>query len=119
YDTDRSVRSVGLGRRFHRQDAMVGPTITGLIDLRDPDADRRKALIVEEGAIPGALASMLPIAMYAASRGSPSRRKASAAKRLRELADLSLGSYRGPLDRTLTYLIISTDHSAAPILLQI
>src|SRR5207248_10110845 len=34
YDTDRSVRSVGLGRRVPRSTRAVGPTITGLIDLR-------------------------------------------------------------------------------------
>jgi cholesterol oxidase len=118
YDTDRSVSSVGLGRRFRRRDAVVGPTITGLIDLRDPDADLRKALIIEEGAIPGALASILPIAMYGASYGNPNLRKAPAVRRLRDLADISLGSYRGPLDRTLTYLIMSTDDSGGKIVLE-
>jgi len=118
YDTDRPVRGVGLARRVPLPDTTVGPTITGLIDLRDPDADPKKALIIEEGAIPGALASILPIAMYAASYGNPSRRKESAASHIRELAELLLGSYRGPIDRTLTYLIMSTDDSGGRIVLE-
>ena len=117
YNTDRSVRGVGLGRRTPKTNTTVGPTIAGLIDLRDQHADLSKALIIEDGAIPGALASVLPAAMYAASFGSPSRKNGSAAKRLRELATISLGAYHGPVDRTLTYLIMSTDDSGGKIVL--
>jgi cholesterol oxidase len=117
YDTDRSVRGVGLGRRTPTTRRAVGPTIVGLIDLRDGQPDLKEALIIEDGAIPGALASVLPTAMYAASFGSPNRKNGSRARRLRELASISLGSYRGPVDRTLTYLIMSTDDSAGRIVL--
>jgi cholesterol oxidase len=117
YDSKRSVRGVGLGRRTPRTDTTVGPTIAGLIDLRDQHADMSQALIIEDGAIPGALASILPAAMYGASFGSPSRKNGSAAKRLRGLASISLGAYRGPVDRTLTYLIMSTDNSGGRIVL--
>ena len=34
-DADRPVRGVGLGRRIPRKGSLVGPTITGLIDLRE------------------------------------------------------------------------------------
>jgi cholesterol oxidase len=118
YDTDRSVRGVGLGKRTPRTDTTVGPTIAGLIDLRNEHADLTKALIIEDGAIPGALASVLPAAMYAASFGRPNRKNGSAARRLRELALISLGAYRGPVDRTLTYLIMSTDNSGGRIVLE-
>src|SRR5262245_7253899 len=46
YDTDRPVRGVGLARRVLPHHTAVGPTITGLIDLRGPDADMKKALII-------------------------------------------------------------------------
>src|SRR6201999_2632953 len=71
YDTDASVRDVGLGDRVTRADTLVGPAIAGLIDLRTQDgskeagkedAGKEDSLIIEEGSIPGALAAILPIA---------------------------------------------------------
>jgi cholesterol oxidase len=118
YDTERSVRGVGLGGRIPRKGSLVGPTITGLIDLRDRGTDPRKALIIEESVIPGALTAMLPVAMYGAAYRNPRRGEVPTARRLRELAGISLGSYRGPIDRTLTYLIMSTDDSGGKIVLE-
>jgi cholesterol oxidase len=121
YDTDRSIRGVGLGRRVPRKNTAVGPTITSMIDLRDTHVDVRKALIIEDGAIPGALAAMLPAAMYTASYGRSAKdagEDAPTARRMREFAEIPLGSYRGPVDHTLTYLIMSTDDSGGEIVLQ-
>jgi cholesterol oxidase len=118
YDTDRPVQGVGLGRRVPGNGTVVGPAITGLIDLRHPGADPGDALIIQEGAIPGALAAMLPVAMYAASLENPGKVQLPQARRLRQLAGIPLGSYRGPIDRTLTYLITSTDDSGGRIVLK-
>ncbi|HEY6787718.1 MAG TPA: GMC oxidoreductase [Trebonia sp.] len=118
YDTDRPVRGVGFGRRVPGNGTVVGPAITGLIDLRHPGANPRDALIIEDGAIPGALAAMLPAVMYAASLEYPGEVQLPKARRLRQLAGIPLGSYRGPIDRTLTYLIMSTDDSGGRIILK-
>lgn len=118
YDTDASVRDVGLGGRIAREDTLVGPAIAGLIDLRGPAVDKKDALIIEEGSIPGALAAMLPIAMSAASYENLDEQTVSVARRLRELAEIPLSSYRGPVDRTLTYLVMSTDDSGGRIVLE-
>jgi cholesterol oxidase len=128
YDTDASVRGVGLGGRVPREDTLVGPAIAGLIDLRDPDkkvdrkvdkkVDKKDALIIEEGSIPGALAALLPIAMNAASHEGLDDKTASVARQLREIAEIPLGSYRGPVDRTLTYLVMSTDDSGGQIVFE-
>jgi cholesterol oxidase len=127
YDTDASVRDVGLGDRVTRADTLVGPAIAGLIDLRaqdgskeagKEDAGKEDSLIIEEGSIPGALAAILPIAMNAASYANLDERTVSVARRLCELAELPLGSYRGPIDRTLTYLVMSTDDSGGRIVLE-
>ena len=101
-----------------RRHTAVGPTITGMIDLREEQPDRSKALIIEDGAIPGALAAILPAALYAASFGSPGGHGASRARRLREFARIPLGSYHGPVDRTLTYLVMSTDDSGGRLALE-
>jgi cholesterol oxidase len=114
YDCDESVRGVGLGDRVPDQGNAVGPSITGLIDLRGPDTDLANALIIEDGAIPGALASVIPLMLCAASDGVP----AEGARRLRELAGIPFGSYRGPVGRTLTYLVMSTDNSGGQIAME-
>jgi cholesterol oxidase len=118
YDTDSPVQGVGLGRRRPADDTVVGPAIAGLIDLRHPGASRQDALIIQEGAIPGALAAMLPVAMYATSRENPGGGPLPQARRLRQFAGIPLGSYRGSIDRTLTYLITGTDDSGGRILLE-
>jgi cholesterol oxidase len=117
YDTDAPVRDVGLGDRVPQQDTAVGPTITGLIDLRGPDTAKGDALIIEEGSIPGALAAVLPIAMNVASFESLDDETVSVAARLRELAGIPLGARHGAVDRTLTYLVMSTDDSGGQIVL--
>ena len=114
YDTDQPVRDVGLGDRVPRADTAVGPTITGLIDLRDPDTGLDDALIIEDGAIPGALASVIPLVLSAASGGVPE----GAAKRLQGLAGIPFGSHRGPVGRTLTYLVMSTDDAGGRIAME-
>jgi cholesterol oxidase len=118
YDTDASERDIGLGGRIPREDTVVGPAIAGLIDLRGPDTDKKDALIIEEGSIPGALAAILPIAMDAASHENLDEKTVSVARQLRELAQIPLGSYRGPADRTLTYLVMSTDDSGGQVVLE-
>src|SRR3984957_4019151 len=109
YDTDQSVRGVGLGEDVPRADTAVGPAITGLIDLRGPDPDN--SLIIEDGSIPGALASVIPLALCAAAEGVPE----DAAMRLRELAGIPFGSHHGPVGRTLTYLVMSNDDGGGRI----
>jgi cholesterol oxidase len=117
YDTDQPIHGVGLGRRAPSTGAKVGPTITGMIDLRHSHEDPQRALIIEDGAIPSALAPIAPIVMYAAAR-RPGGVKAAAAWGLRELVKVPLGPYHGPIDHTLTYLVMSTDDSGGKIVLK-
>jgi cholesterol oxidase len=124
YDTEDSVRGVGLGKRVPREQTLVGPAITGLIDLRsgggdgggggDGEAAAPNPLIIEDGAIPGALAAVVPLMLSAASNGIPE----PATRRLRELAGIPFGSYRGPAGRTLTYLVMSTDDAGGRLVME-
>jgi len=114
YDTDEPVLDVGLADRVPRADTAVGPTIMGLIDLRGPDTGLDDALIIEDGAIPGALAAVIPLVLGASSDSVPE----AAARRLRELAGIAFGSRRGPVGRTLTYLVMSTDDSGGQITME-
>ena len=73
YDAAVPVRGIGTGRRPSTPETSVGPCITGMVDLT---ADRSRALLVEEGAIPGALRPLMPAAFAVASEagggGGPS-----------------------------------------------
>jgi cholesterol oxidase len=114
YDTDRPVAGTGLGKRIPREETAVGPSIAGLIDLRGADPGVDSALIIEDGGIPGALASVMPLVLGAASEGVPE----DGTRRLRELAGIPFGSHRGPVGRTLTYLVMSTDDAGGRIVME-
>src|SRR6202167_1059638 len=114
YDTDEPVDDVGLGHRVPRADTAIGPTITGLIDLRGPDTGLKDALIIEDGAIPGALAAAIPLVLSAASDGVHE----DATRRLRELAGIPFGPHRRAAGRTLAYLVMSNDDSGGRIAME-
>lgn len=122
YDVDQPVHGVGLGRRPPPPaESAVGPTITGTIDLRDrrrPDA----GLLIEDGAMPGPVGSLLPTAFAAAAPfiGAPANRSAldSLQRRVREPVGVLQGPYRGPLDRTFAYLVMSEDDDEGRLLLR-
>jgi len=118
YDTDQPVRGVGSGRRRPGNGTVTGPAITGSIDLRNPGVNPGDELIIQEGAIPGALAAILPAVRHVVSRYNPAEVRLPWARRLRQLAGIPLGLYRGAIDRTLTYLVMSTDDSGGRIVLK-
>ncbi|MGH4008971.1 MAG: alpha/beta fold hydrolase [Pseudonocardiaceae bacterium] len=112
YNSDREVNGIGWGHRNNGTVGPVGPCITGVIDDRDqPDVEQ--GMVIEEGAIPGALADYLPRSMLAVARatgidtdpGLPDRIKELA----RELDSLVLGPYQGAVHNTQTYLVMSHD----------
>jgi cholesterol oxidase len=118
YDTDQSDRNTGLGKRIPSEDTLVGPAITGLVDLRERADAKQGTLIIEDGSIPGALAAVLPVAMDLTSHDALDDKTASVARQLRELAEIPLGAYRGPVDHTLTYLVMSTDDSGGRVVME-
>jgi cholesterol oxidase len=104
YGLDRPVRGVGLGRRTPTPDTVVGPCITGMIDVERTGS--RPRMLIEEGVIPGALAPLLPpkLAVGAAVWGDVAGRW----RRLALLAGAVAGG-RGPIRRTLTFLAMGDD----------
>jgi cholesterol oxidase len=110
YDAEVPVRGIGTGRRHPTAETSVGPTITGMVDLT---ADRSRALLVEEGAIPGALRPLIPAAFALASEagggGGPAAFARRAWRRLRRDPRRALAWRGGAADDTLTYLVMSDD----------
>ena len=65
YNLDMPVHGVGHGEHPPRVARPGGPRITGVIDQRDT-AQLDEGMVIEEGAIPGALASLMPAALAGA-----------------------------------------------------
>ncbi|MGH9230918.1 MAG: FAD-dependent oxidoreductase, partial [Acidimicrobiales bacterium] len=110
YDAQVPVHGIGTGRQLPTPETSVGPSITGMVDLT---ADRSRALLVEEGAIPGALRPLMPAAFAVASEagggGSPLAFARRVWRRLWRNPRRLLAWRGGAADHTLTYLVMSDD----------
>ncbi|MBI4537966.1 MAG: GMC family oxidoreductase N-terminal domain-containing protein [Gemmatimonadetes bacterium] len=115
YNTDRAIHGVGWGKRPPGQLPPVGPTITGIIDARWK-SELTDGMVIEEGAMPGALAAILP-EMFAAC-AALERRDAAAAAAVAADAPAQRGSaaagrpapeHEGAMARTQTFLVMSHD----------
>ncbi len=120
YNTDTEVNGIGWGhRRPEKPQAQaigpVGPCITGIIDMRrQPNLD--DGMVIEEGAIPGALADFLPPvlsnAALAGTQEEPGSIPSQVHEHERELESLITGAYHGATHNTQTYLIMTHDNDA-------
>ena len=63
-----------------------------------------RRFVIEDGSIPGAIASLMPTAFAAAAALQHEESDMPSA--------LSRGAYGGPIDRSLTYLVMSHDDAA-------
>lgn len=125
------LHGVGLGLRKPVEGALPGPCITGVIDLRQ-EPDPKDRLVIEEGVIPGPLALALAPALFFASAqlntafeygAEDGKRKLLDAKAIGdaiqkdpgELADMA---YRGAVDRTQTFLVMSLDDAQGQLHLE-
>lgn len=121
YNNDQKTDAVGFGdREPHRMDP-VGPTITGVIDLRDkPELDQ--GIVIEEGSIPGALEAILPatlaksarLAGHDTDRGLIDRIK----EKYRELLSYFRGAYHGAVNHSFAFLVMAHDDSGGQLKLQ-
>ncbi|HEX5944743.1 MAG TPA: GMC family oxidoreductase N-terminal domain-containing protein, partial [Acidimicrobiales bacterium] len=107
-----ALRGIGVGRRRVTHANAVGPCITGMIDVTGiPEPG--KGVRIEEGAIPGALRSLMPAAFVVAADlddgGSPLAFARRVLRRVTASAGAALDPTDGPADRTLTYLAMSDD----------
>jgi cholesterol oxidase len=127
YGTDEPVDGIGLGRALPTSQTAVGPCISGMVRVAgdagsagetdggpaDPATAHADDILIEEGAIPGALRTVLPAALALAAETDESGGPVSFVRRLRQRvragAGLLLDPDRGPLHRTLTYLVMSDD----------
>lgn len=121
YNGDRVMHGVGLGSKSPSAHPPVGPTITGLIDLRGT-ANVEDGFVIEEGAIPGPVSGIGPATFSAAAKvfGDETDRSLPAEMRrqARELTGIMAGPLAGAMDHTLTYLVMSHDDAGGRIVLE-
>jgi hypothetical protein len=123
YNTDEIIN--GIGSEIPNQKDPCGPTITGVIDNRGPDTSPNvlDGYVVEEGAIPEALAKVIqPILEVLPGKVYPE--PFALGKRFRHFLSRTQTRLMGPnaigssVNRTQTYLIMSHDSNEGILTLQ-
>ncbi|MCK0128655.1 GMC family oxidoreductase N-terminal domain-containing protein [Erythrobacter sp. F6033] len=129
--TANPIYAMGVGTNEVGEEAYPGPCITGVIDMRDNE-DPAKGLVIEEGVAPGILAAGLGPAFFfgeALADGftrfglDQVKPRLLDAKAMGEAVQADPGSiaewaYKGPMARTLTYLVMSVDDSGGQLSLE-
>lgn len=120
YNCDQTINGIGFGKFSPRGREPVGPCITGIIDQRDL-ASEDEAMVIEEGSIPGALSKLLPVTMAAANLALGQDTQRGIINRIsqwiRQQVSIILGSYKGALKNTQTYLVMSHDQGSGRMML--
>lgn len=113
YNNDRIIDGIGWGSREPDPKRPVGPTITGLIDTRKNAVDYKQGMSIEEGAIPGILASVLPLSFNTLSRligrDTDEGFWDYVDEKRRQLSSMVRGAYHGAVRNTLTFLVMTHD----------
>lgn len=122
YNCEQAIHGIGRGPMPVEPESPVGPTITGIIDLRQ-DGELEKGLVIEEGALPGVLSDTIPtVFMLAAKAMGHGTDRVSVAdglrKAQREVETLVRGAYHGAAAATQTYLVMAHDDAAGRLLLE-
>ena len=115
YNTDQVINGVGWGHHRPGEIPPVGPCITGIIDIRHQER-LEDGMVIEEGSPPGPLGVFLPggFAAGAAVAGTPepvapTERILEEERKLETVLD---GPYRGAVNRTQTYLVMTHDNAS-------
>ncbi|MEP6921087.1 MAG: GMC oxidoreductase [bacterium] len=112
YNCDEEINGIGFGHRSPNGREKVGPTITGVIDMRKRD-ELADSMVIEDGSMAGPFAGMLPAIFAAASKlmgkDTDSGFTDATKERLRELESLTFGAYHGALRNTQTLLVMAHD----------
>ena len=119
YNCDERINGVGWGHRAAKHmkhgevEDGVGPCITSVIDFRDLGgaSDPNQGMIIEEGALPGPIASFLPAPLGVAADliGVDTDRGVwdKVLEEARQAASFVGGAYHGAMQNTQTYLVMA------------
>ncbi|HUS98566.1 MAG TPA: GMC family oxidoreductase, partial [Hyphomicrobiaceae bacterium] len=96
YGAKIPVNAIGVGHPIKQGLAPVGASVTGQLEIRDPN-DLSRELYIQEGALPSSFAPVLPVMFV------PNGRLLGALK------SLISGVYKGPLSGLQTFFAVSHD----------
>lgn len=99
YGAEPVINAIGVGHPPKIQNLKVGATVSGQIEISDPD-DLDLGMCVQEGALPSAIAPTLPVMFLPDGR------------LLGALKSLINGVYKGPFAHLQTYFAVSHDSAA-------
>jgi cholesterol oxidase len=99
YGAKLPVNAIGVGHPIKEGLAPVGASVTGQLEIGDPE-DLSRQLCIQEGALPSALAPVLPVMFV------PNGRLMGALK------SLISGVYKGPLASLQTFFAVSHDSAS-------
>ncbi|MGA3077134.1 MAG: GMC family oxidoreductase [Bryobacteraceae bacterium] len=120
YDCAEEVRGVGYGHRDPRDMEAVGPSVTGMIDMRwQPALD--DGIVIQEFATPGALVNLLPeaLAKAGAALGKVAGEGLEEALEMEgDVESLSVGPYESVADHTQAYLVTTHEGGSGSIRLE-
>jgi choline dehydrogenase-like flavoprotein len=124
YNGEKTANAMGTDDKEYLRKHPVGPTITGIIDMRDEEVapTARDGFVIEEGAVPKALAHFLEV-MYSITSGKKLPQGLALRQRVEEVSARLTGDLFGPyhqqsaLNRTMIYLIMSHDDNQGSLCL--
>ena len=115
YNNDEKINGIGFGDQEVDSIPPVGPCITSVIDARGNDR-LEDGMVIEEGSLPGAMASMLPGLFSAAAKtlgqDSDDGLIDTIKEEARILESAVRGAYHGAVNNTQTYLVMAHDNAA-------
>ena len=121
YNCDQEINGVGFGDLPQDTVPKVGPTITGIIDMRNQPA-LEDSMVIEDGSMAGAYTSLLPaiFATAAALTGedTDSGWRDEFNEHFRTLVSLPAGGHRGALRNTQTLLVMAHDNAGGRLYLE-
>jgi cholesterol oxidase len=121
YNADQVINAVGFGPNDPGDIDPVGPTIAGVIDMRD-EADLEDGVIIEEGAIQGSLAKGLPLTLAKSALLVGKDTDRGLVDRVREIKrvieSLIRGSYYGAVKHSQVFLVMAHDDSGGQLTLE-
>lgn len=121
YNCDEPILGIGFGDHAVGELPPVGPCITGIIDMREhPTLD--SGMVIEEGVAPGAISALLarvfPVAANVFGGDTDQGLRDFIGERARELESMVTGAYRGALNNTMIYLVMTHDDSGGSMRLE-
>ena len=125
YNSKMIANAIGTQNESYLTTSPVGPTINGIIDMRDEEVAPNvlDGYVIEEGAVPEALAPLLET-IFRLTPGKVGLGRVKLVEEVTELAakvsEKAFGPWHhgGSLNRTMIYLIMSHDDNQATLTLE-